>query len=346
MLFSQDEVDRARDVEIAEKHGGKLKKEGPNLVGDCPFCGDGAPDNDRFIVWVKSNTWWCRGCGEKGDVIKFVMLRRRCSFVDAMEELIGRSADASRREPTPEEIARRKAREEQRHQDEAAEAARAAKNDRRAAEVVARLQPIVGTPGEVYLHEVRKIDVSHPAIRRVLESLDPLGWGDQVYVHETDPDEPLHQFHGQHLGAIVAILTDPVTAMPTGGITRTYLHDGHKIGKAKSLGGRGKLGIIRLTPDEEVLDGLHICEGIESALSWMMMGFIPMWAAGSTSTMESFPLLDGIECLTVMADNDEKGGGLKAARKVGQRWANAGREAIIYEQNEPGDINDIVRRET
>ena len=41
-----------------------------------------------------------------------------------------------------------------------------------AARIVARLQPVAGTPGETYLRDVRSIDVSHWAIRRALEDVD------------------------------------------------------------------------------------------------------------------------------------------------------------------------------
>jgi hypothetical protein len=50
-------------------------------------------------------------------------------------------------------------------------------------------------------------------------------------------------------------MTDAVTAKPTGGISRTFLREGQKVGKAKGL---GPAGIVRLTPDEDVLGGLHI----------------------------------------------------------------------------------------
>ena len=47
----------------------------------------------------------------------------------------------------------------------------------------------------------------------------------------------------------------------------------------------------------------------------MMSGFCPMWATGSTGTMAKFPVLDGIECLTILADNDEN----ERGRKGGDR---------------------------
>jgi hypothetical protein len=187
--------------------------------------------------------------------------------------------------------------------------------------------------------------VGMAAIRRVLEDVETLGWCERVYFRQEG-----HELHGQYLGAIIAILTDPVTAERTGGITRTYLHQGHKIGKAKSLGGVDRLGIIRLSPDAEVLTSLHGCEGIESAMSAMMMGFIPMWAMGSTTAIENFPVLPGVEHFTVIADHDiadaaGKEASQQAAHKVCQRWADAGREAATKTPKIPGqDANDIIKR--
>jgi hypothetical protein len=96
--------------------------------------------------------------------------------------------------------------------------------------------------------------------------------------------------------------------------------------------------------------GLHLCEGIESAFSAMMMGFVPMWATGSTSQMAKFPVLAGIECLRAVADNDVEDAagreaGQRAAREVCQRWADAGRKGAVVTPKRPGeDANDILQR--
>jgi hypothetical protein len=172
--------------------------------------------------------------------------------------------------------------------------------------------------------------------------VETLGWCEKVRFKQEG-----HELHGQYLGAIVAILTDPVSGEPTGGITRTYLHQGRKIGKAKSLGGVDRLGIVRLSPNDEVLGGLHICEGLETALSGMSdprMNFCPMWVAGSTTQLAKFPVLSGIECLTILADNDENEASVDAASTAYWRWKDAGREVRIRQPKERGDLNDIVRR--
>jgi hypothetical protein len=57
-------------------------------------------------------------------------------------------------------------------------------------------------------------------------------------------------------------MTDPVTAAPTGGISRTYIDPvlGSKVGKAKTLA--VPAGIVRLTPGEDVATGLFLAEGL------------------------------------------------------------------------------------
>ena len=189
--------------------------------------------------------------------------------------------------------------------------------------------------------------MSHWAIRRALEDVETLGWCERTFSGRTDPSKPVHELNGQWLGAIIAILTDPITGERTGGITRTFIHRGRKVCRAMSLGGVEQLGIIRLSPDDEVGAGLHISEGIETAMSGMSdprMNFCPMWAAGSTTQMAKFPVLNGIECLTILADNDENEASVNAASAPYWRWKDAGREVRIRQPKERGDLNDIVRR--
>jgi hypothetical protein len=137
-------------------------------------------------------------------------------------------------------------------------------------------------------------------------------------------------------------MTDPITGKPTGAISRTYL-DRHqrKIGKAKSLGEGG--GIIRLSPDEEVLHGLTLAEGLETGLAALSIGLRPVWSTGSNTNMAKFPLLAGVEALTILADHDASGAGERAAREVELRWRQAGREVRIFMWEKVGDINDALR---
>jgi hypothetical protein len=60
--------------------------------------------------------------------------------------------------------------------------------------------------------------------------------------------------------------------------------------------------------------------------------------------MKTFPVLNGIDCLTVIADHDASGAGEAAAREVETRWRRAGREARIFIPESPGDLNDLLQQ--
>ena len=85
---------------------------------------------------------------------------------------------------------------------------------------------------------------------------------------------------------------------------------------------------IKLDADENVTHGLGVAEGPETALAVRASGWRPMWALGSAEAIKAFPVLNGIELLTVFADHDENGTGRKAARECVNRWHAAGREAV------------------
>ena len=173
-----------------------------------------------------------------------------------------------------------------------------------AARIVARLQPVAGTPGETYLRDVRHIDVNHWAVRRALEDVETLGWCERTYFG-SQTREPFHELHGQWLGAIVGILTDPVTGERTGGITRTYHppgpqdRQGEVARRSRAAGDHPPVARRRGVDRPACLRGDRV-----GAVGDDAMGFCPMWAIGSTVADGSFPVLAGIECLTIVADND------------------------------------------
>ena len=75
--------------------------------------------------------------------------------------------------------------------------------------------------------------------------------------------------------------------------------------------------------------GLGITEGIENGLGVLLMGWAPVWSATCAGGIDRFPVLSGIECLslTIFSDDDEIG--IKAAKTCAERWCSAGREARI-----------------
>ena len=61
-----------------------LKKAGANYKGLCPFHSEKTPS---FMVNEEKQIFNCFGCGQKGDVIKFVQEYYKIPFVDAVEKL-------------------------------------------------------------------------------------------------------------------------------------------------------------------------------------------------------------------------------------------------------------------
>ena len=317
-MIPADLITRAHAVRIEDE----VERRGIKLVGridccgPCPQCGG----KDRFSINVRKQVFLCRQCGSKGDVIALVRFLDGCTFLEALESLTGERAPAPSRPPLA-------ATDAPRDDDRDARALTSAKT------TVLGMGRLLDSPGETYLRDVRKIDVGE--IRDVLSRTDAIGWHPSVLFLEEG-----HPLNGKRLGAIIAVMTDVITAAPTGAISRTYLHEGLKIGKAKTLG--KPAGIIRLSEDADVLEGLHLAEGLESALSAMSKGFRPMWATGSTALMAKFPVLSGIEALTIIADCDANGAGERAAAEVASRWREAGRETHVYLREVLGDFNDVL----
>lgn len=69
---------------IANQHI-KLYKIGRALVGLCPFHQEKHPS---FYIYPETNSCWCYGCNQGGDVINFVRLLHGCSFREAVKYLV------------------------------------------------------------------------------------------------------------------------------------------------------------------------------------------------------------------------------------------------------------------
>ncbi len=155
-----------------------------------------------------------------------------------------------------------------------------------------------------------------------------------------------HHKSGRSFPCIVSLLTDAVTGEPLS-LHKTYLaHDGH--GKAPiewprlfwpgpPIGG----GVVRMSPDDQVETGLIICEGLEDGQSLLDYGLAPVWACMSAGLIAKFPVLTGIEALTICADAD--GAGQRAATECKDRWTAAGREVTIaYPHGGAKDFNEAA----
>lgn len=166
----------------------------------------------------------------------------------------------------------------------------------------------------------------------------------EAYLHNRGlayDGDALRFWHGGR--AMVGLITDVVTNEPIG-IHRTFL-DGNGRQREKKMLGTAKGGVVRLSHDTEVASGLSIAEGIETALGAMKFGVAPIWSCLSAGNITAFPVLAGIEALTIYADNDRSGTGQSAAYKCAERWHAAGREVTITMPEAVGeDIADIAER--
>jgi DNA primase len=103
-----EEVRRAADIVRVISEHVALKKMGTSWKGLCPFHQEKTPS---FNVRQEPAVFHCFGCGEGGDVFKFLMLHERVSFPEAAEMLarrFGVPVPEGRAEPGPD----RKEREE------------------------------------------------------------------------------------------------------------------------------------------------------------------------------------------------------------------------------------------
>jgi Toprim domain/CHC2 zinc finger len=324
MSIPADFIDRARRADVleaAQSLGAGLRRvSATESIGPCLVCGG----NDRFSTNSRKQLWNCRGCNKGGSTIDLVQHVRGCGFREAVAFLAG--GDATQAPQARPRITPRAAGPEDKESD--------AIVTRLVAEIVREMVPVRSTPAEEYLRETRKIDTF--AIADMIERTDAIGWHPSVLFRDKD-----HPLDSRRLGCIVSVMTDPVTAMPTGAISRTYLTPGlAKVGKGKTLG--KPAGIVRLSADEDVLEGVHLAEGLESAIAAMSIGLRPMWSTGSTAIMAKFPTLLGIAALTIIADHDPNGAGEEAARTTEARWRAAGREVRLLRLDRFGDFNDAL----
>ena len=141
------------------------------------------------------------------------------------------------------------------------------------------------------------------------------------------------------LRAMMALFRNLVSNEPQA-ISRTFLDHRLQKRERKFMGPVGGAA-IKLDADEDVLCGLHIGEGIETCLTARMAGLGPTWALGSAGAVAAFPVLSGIECVTLLREHDAAN--KQASDACGTRWHAAGREVFDFWPNVGKDLNDSVR---
>jgi phage/plasmid primase-like uncharacterized protein len=313
---NRDLLERARTFDIlaiAQRYGATLKRAGSHeFEGPCPVCGG----RDRFSVNLKKQVFNCRGCGKGGDAIELVRHLSGATFPEAIATLAGEEWA-----PTNPPVHRHR-------RDEADD------DNTRNAAFAARIwdaaRPIKGTLAEHYLVRVRGIDID-----QILDIDDALRFAASC------------PFDRKELPCLVALVRNVVTDDPMG-IVRTALDSsGCKIDRLAL--GPTKGGAIKLWSDAAITTGLVVGEGLETvaaaATRVVHRGTLlqPAWALIYRGNLRDFPVLEGLEALTVLVDNDESGAGQDDAEACARHWAVAGRRVELLIPNIVGaDFNDIA----
>jgi hypothetical protein len=312
-MIANTDIERARAVRIEDeiaRRGIKLKRQGSELVGPCPVCGG----RDRFGVNIRKQVFNCRGA-IGGDVITLVQHLDGCEFRCAITTLVGNGP----RKPTPQAKSadRDDYKEEQRNLD-------------RAEAIWLGTSPL--GPDAIAYFARRRIDINQVPDQGGLRFHPRCSWG-----NGSTP-------------AIIGRFTTALGNEPRGIWRRPISGE-----KPKTLGPIAGC-VIRLWPDEAVERGLVLGEGIETVLAaatWIShRGTLlqPAWAAGGAGNIKKFPVLSGIEALTLLVDNDrldqhDRRAGQDAAAECAARWSAAGREVIRLTPKALGaDFNDVVLR--
>jgi putative DNA primase/helicase len=185
-----------------------------------------------------------------------------------------------------------------------------------------------GTLAEQYLTS-RKLELTDDIAGRVVRFHATCPWG---------RDECGVVLRPVMLTPFRSIVTDDLVA-----VHRTLLpHAGPKP-ERMMLGPAGGAA-IKIDDDTDVEQGLHIGEGFETCLAGRQLGFRPVWALGSASAIGKFPVLAGIDALTVFGETDDDGANLANAKACARRWSDAGREAWLLRPNIVGDMNNVVMK--
>jgi hypothetical protein len=149
---------------------------------------------------------------------------------------------------------------------------------------------------------------------------------------------PALRFGAKVAPAMIALYRDLRTDQPKA-IQRTFLGpEGEKL--ERWMLGPVAGAAVKLDPGDCVTYGLAIAEGVESALAARRL-FRPTWALGSAGAIRNFPVLPGLEALTIFADGEPTG--REAAEACAARYTAAGVEVAILTSAVGSDANDAIR---
>jgi hypothetical protein len=247
--------------------------------------------------------FYCFGCGAHGDAIDWPMRVDGLDYAEACETLRTWSGSRARQHAEGDTLAS-------------------------AMRLWEAAQPLAGTLAAQYLTN-RHIDV---------DAL-PANVGDVLRFHLNCPFGK-----GVRHPCLIALFRDVTTDAPAGIHRIALTKDAQKI-ERRMLGRWQTPRAIKLWPPES---SLIVGEGIETTLAAATRvphhgaPLRPAWAIGSSGGIARFPLVEGVERLTILVDNDPAG--RRDARACARQWAAAGCTATLLTPRQPGaDFNDIAR---
>lgn len=183
-------------------------------------------------------------------------------------------------------------------------------------------RPLVGTPAEQYLRR-RSIPISSRVLR--FHPRTPLGRGKLAVFRP----------------ALIAALHERSNFVA---LQRTFL-DEHEPRRARDLAnprrmlGRPGRGAVMLAP---ATDRLGLAEGVETALSAMILLGIPVWATLGNERLGHVAIPDTVTRLILLPDNDQ--GGLIGVAKAVEVYAMRGRTIeTLWPPAGFNDWNDALR---
>lgn len=128
----------------------------------------------------------------------------------------------------------------------------------------------------------------------------------------------------------------------------TYLENGEKAPvrdpkKLMPTSGELRSAAIRLT---KIYEHIGVAEGVETALAVMDLFQIPCWAVVNTSLMEKWLPPEGVNAVTVFADNDANFAGQKSAYSLAHSLGIRGISVEVeVPKNKGSDFADLIKQE-
>jgi DNA polymerase len=189
-------------------------------------------------------------------------------------------------------------------------------------------RPIAGTLAACYLAETRGIDLA--ALPADIDAA--------LRFHPRCPFGP-----GNRHPCLLALLRDAITDQPIG-IQRIALTPKACKIERRMLGQSGTVKLWPAGPQLVVGEGIETVLAAATRVTYHGAPLLPAWSAVSTSLLEKFPVLAGVERLIILVDHDPAG--KTAAACCTERWNRAGRTVVRLTPKRTGaDFNDIVMPE-